>query len=157
MREIYQSMEQGLTLIGATGIEDRLQDKVCAIFSIFKDNTKRAEVEESILTRIFISRWGNFHFIFQVVETVRDLKQAGIKVVKLCYKKHNNHHHHHHQEISMIIELMNKENNQSFPSTSRSSIIFLALSTIKILLYMDHQPSTIINHQPLSTSAQHGP
>ena len=28
VREIYQSMEQGLTLIGATGIEDRLQDKV---------------------------------------------------------------------------------------------------------------------------------
>ena len=48
-------------------------------FSIFKSTTPREW--------IFISRWGNFHFIFQVVETVRDLKQAGIKVVKLCYKK----------------------------------------------------------------------
>ena len=43
MREIYQSMEQGLTLIGATGIEDRLQDKVGVIFSIFKDYTKIAD------------------------------------------------------------------------------------------------------------------
>ena len=55
MREIYQSMEQGLTLIGATGIEDRLQDKVGSV-SFYKllhfqvHNTKRAGVEESILT-----------------------------------------------------------------------------------------------------------
>ena len=35
VREIYQSMEQGLTLVGATGIEDRLQDKVSFISQIF--------------------------------------------------------------------------------------------------------------------------
>jgi magnesium-transporting ATPase (P-type) len=42
VREVYQDMEQGLTLVGATGIEDRLQE--------------------------------------EVVETVKDLKLAGIKV-----------------------------------------------------------------------------
>ena len=56
MREVYQSMEQGLTLVGATGIEDRLQEEVTNI---------RAAKTESII---------------QVVETVRDLKLAGIKV-----------------------------------------------------------------------------
>ena len=42
VREIYQSMEQGLTLIGATGIEDRLQDKVFSAGQI----QKRAQIHK---------------------------------------------------------------------------------------------------------------
>ena len=100
VREIYQSMEQGLTLIGATGIEDRLQDKVCAIFSIFKSTTSRERRWKKVLWLAFsfhdggtfilsfrllrlwgiwsklASRWSNFVIESIIITTIIIIKKV---------------------------------------------------------------------------------
>ena len=50
VREIYQSMEQGLTLIGATGIEDRLQDKVLTAGKIQKRVQIQIQIQNQEVT-----------------------------------------------------------------------------------------------------------